>query len=98
MTLVNFTLGLFLTCTQKSHYIYKSLIAIFTECTAFPSKLTPCIVDKTTSLYFLGEPASLLVVMNTHPPLFLVCQQLPHPLAFTPLTLSHPSLQITLFT
>ncbi len=36
MKLVNFTHGLFLTCTQKSRYIYKSLLAIFTECTAFP--------------------------------------------------------------
>jgi hypothetical protein len=33
-----------------------------------------------TPLYLLGEPASLLVVTNTHPPLSLVCQQLPHPL------------------
>jgi hypothetical protein len=46
----------------------------------------------------LGEPASLLVVTNTHPSLSLVCQQLPHPLAFTPLTLSHLTVQITLFT
>ncbi len=79
MPLVNFTHDLFLTCTQKYIYIYKSLIAVFAECTAFPSKSTPCIIDKTTPLYFLGEPASLLVVTNSHPPLSLVCQQLPHP-------------------
>jgi hypothetical protein len=40
-------------------------------------------------LYLLEEPASLLLVTNTHPPLSLVCQQLSHPLlcpshAFTP--------------
>jgi hypothetical protein len=50
---------------------------------------TPCIVDKTTPLYLLGEPASLLVVTYPHPLLSLVFQQLPHPLAFTPLILSH---------
>ncbi len=37
------------------------------------------------------------MVTNTHPPLSLVCQQLPHPLAFTPLTYSHPTVWITLF-
>jgi hypothetical protein len=37
MTVVNCTHGLFLTFTQKSLYIYKSFIAIFTECTAFSS-------------------------------------------------------------
>jgi hypothetical protein len=31
-------------------------------------------------VYLLGEPASLLVVANTHPLLSLVCQQLPYPL------------------
>jgi hypothetical protein len=58
---------------------------------------TPCI-NKPTPLYLLGEPASLLVVANTHPPFSLVCQQLPHPLAFSPLTLSHPTVHITIFT
>jgi hypothetical protein len=28
----------------------------------------------------------MLVVTNTHPPLSLVCQQMPHPLAFAPFT------------
>jgi hypothetical protein len=81
----------------KSPYIYKSFIEIFTRCTAFPSNPTPCIIDKTTPLYLLKEPASLLVVTNTHP-LSLVCQQLPHPLAFASFTLSHPTVQNTLFT
>jgi hypothetical protein len=53
MTLVNFTHGLFLTCTQKSCYIYKSFIAIFTKCTTFPSKSTPYISDKTTCFTYL---------------------------------------------
>ncbi len=60
-------------------------------------KITPC-TNKVTPLYLLGEPASLLVVTNPHPPLSLVCQQLSHLLAFTPLTLSHPTVQIILFT
>jgi hypothetical protein len=38
-------------------------------------------------VYLLGEPASLLVVTKTHPPLSLVRQQLLHPLGFCP---SHP--------
>jgi hypothetical protein len=84
--LVNFTHGLFSTCTQKSHYISQSFIVIFTRCTAFPTNPTPCIINKTNLLYFLGEPVSLLVVTNTHPPLSFVCQQLPHPL----LCPSHP--------
>jgi hypothetical protein len=66
---VYFTHGFFLTCTQKSRYIYKSFIAIFTRHTAFPPNPTPCIINKTTPLYLLGEQASLLVVTNTHPPL-----------------------------
>jgi hypothetical protein len=36
-------------------------------------------------------------VTNTHP-LSLVCQQLPHHLAFASFTLSHPTVQNTLFT
>ncbi len=38
-------------------------------------------------VYLLGEPASLLVVTNTYPPLSLFSQQLLHPLGFCP---SHP--------
>jgi hypothetical protein len=72
MTVVNFAHGLFLTCTEKSLYIYKSCIAIFTECTVLPLEPTPCIDNKTTLLYLLGEAASLPVVTNTHPPLSLV--------------------------
>jgi hypothetical protein len=48
-------------------------------------RTNPFIVIKTTPLYLLGGPASLLVVVNTHPPLSLVCQQLPHPLLALPL-------------
>jgi hypothetical protein len=86
MTLVNFMHGLFLTCTQNSHYIYRSFIALFTRCAAFSPNLTPCVVNKTTPLYLLGEPASLLMVTNTHIPLSLVRQHLSHPL----LCPSHP--------
>jgi hypothetical protein len=39
---------------------------------------TPCFLP--TLVYLLGEPTSLLGVANTHPPLSLICQQLPHPL------------------
>jgi hypothetical protein len=44
---------------------------------------TPCFPP--TRLHLLGEPTSLLVVANAHPPLSLVCQQLPHPLPALPL-------------
>ncbi len=43
---------------------------------------------ETTPYYLLGEPASLLLLTNSHPPLSLVCQ-LPHPLGSTPF---HPFL------
>ncbi len=82
---------------KKSYYIYRSFITIFTRCTAFSPNPTPHIINRTTPLFLLGEPASLLMVTNTHPPLSLVCQQLPHPLLYT----SHPftpTVQITLFT
>jgi hypothetical protein len=39
-------------------------------------------VNKITPLYLLGEPACLLMVTNTHPPLSLVCQQLAYPLLY----------------
>jgi hypothetical protein len=78
--------NLFLTWTQISHYIFWSFIAIYTQYTTFPPNLTPCIWNRRTPFYLVGEPASLLVVMNAHPPFSLVCQQLPHPL----LCPSHP--------
>jgi hypothetical protein len=56
---------------------------------------TPCFLP--SHVHLLGEPASLLVVTNAHPPLSLICQQLPPPFACPP-TLSHPTFQITLFT
>ncbi len=65
--------------------MYNNLQRIVIHCT-----------NKVTPLYLLGEPASLLVVANPHPPLSLVYQQLFHPLAFTPLILSHPTVHITL--
>jgi hypothetical protein len=50
----------------------------------------PCLLTWRASFF--------LVVTNAHPPLTLVCQQLSDLLAFTPLNLSHPTVQITLFT
>jgi hypothetical protein len=98
MIVVYLTHGLFLTCIQKITCIYKSCIAIYIQMYNNPlEKITPC-ANKITQLYLLWEPASLLVVTNSHPPLSLVCQQLSHPLAFNPLTLSHPTVHITLFT
>ncbi len=96
MMVVYLTHGLFLTCTQKIMCIYKSCIMIYTYTNKQQSsrKVTPC-ANKITLLNLLGEPASLLVVTNLHPPLSLVCQQLSHPFAFTPLTLSHPTVHIT---
>jgi hypothetical protein len=89
MTVVNFTHVLFLTYTQKSRYICHASQYLFTECTVHPSEPTPCIDNKTTLLCLLGEQASLLVVTNTYPPMSLVYQQLPHPLAFLPLSPFH---------
>jgi hypothetical protein len=87
MMLVYFTHGLFLTCTQKSHFINRSFIAIFRY--SILSRPTPCTSIRQPPLYLLGEPASLLVRTNTDPPMSWVCQQLPHPLlcpshSFTP--------------
>jgi hypothetical protein len=47
-----------------------------------PMNPTPC--SLLPRVYLLKEPASLLVVANTHPLLSLVCQQLPHPLLVLP--------------
>ncbi len=81
MTLVNFTYGLFLTCTQNLIIFTIVHFNIYKMYSISPNS-TPCIINKRTLLYLLGEPASLLVVTNTHPSLSLVCQELPHP--FTP--------------
>jgi hypothetical protein len=70
------------TCIQKSHYFYRSSTLQYLH----DIQLTPCISNRTTLLYLIGELASLLVVTNAHPPLSLVCQQLPFPL----LCPSHP--------
>jgi hypothetical protein len=59
------THGLFLTCTQKYCFIYKSCIKIFTKCTAFLVRTNPLYQQLHNPAYLLGEPASLLVV--THP-------------------------------
>jgi hypothetical protein len=96
MMLVNLTHGLFLTWTQKSHYILQ--IIHYNIYMAYNTQSDP-LHPMASLLYLLGEPASLLVVTNTHPPLSLVCQQLPHPLlcpsyCLLPLTLSHPAVQI----
>ncbi len=98
MPVTYLTHGLFLTCTQKYQCIYKLGIAIFTECTATFIRTNPLPQQQSNPAYLLGEPASLLVVTNTHPPLSLICQQLSRPLAFTPLALSCPTVWMTLFT
>jgi hypothetical protein len=38
------------TSTQKSHYIYRSFIAVFTSYTTFPPNLTPCILMSSPAL------------------------------------------------
>ncbi len=87
MTLVNFTHGLFLTFTQKSHYIYRSFIAIFTRFTAFLPDPTPYI--------FIRQPCPLLTLENQ-----LHCSWWRIPiwsanncptLCFAPLTLANPT-------
>jgi hypothetical protein len=81
MLLVHLTHGLFLTWAQKSHHlqiIYYNIYMLFNA----SFNPTPCL--PLPRVYLLGEPTSLPVVANTHPPLSLVCQQLPHPLLALP--------------
>jgi hypothetical protein len=85
MALLNFTHGLFLTCTQKSHYIYRSFSAIFTRCTVLSCHPTPSFHLNKHPTLLTWRTSFFLVVTNTNPPMSLVCQQLPHPL---PLPLS----------
>ncbi len=92
MLLGHLTHGLFLTWTQKSHHLQIIYYNIFLFLNASFNP-TPC--SPLTRVYLLGEPTSLLVVANTHPPLSLVCQTAP-PFASPP-TLSHPTVQVTIF-
>jgi hypothetical protein len=85
MLLVHLTHGLFLTWTQISHFIYRLYTTIFTW-QIMPHPTQPLAFHNITWFYLPGEPASFLVVTNTHPPLSPVCQQLLHPL----LCPSHP--------
>jgi hypothetical protein len=80
MLLLHLRHGLFLTWTQRFYYITDYILQYLHDnrCLIQPNPLLP------TNLCLLGEPASLLVVTNTHPPLSLVCQQLPHPLLALP--------------
>ncbi len=66
----------------------------------FSAAFNPTPYFPPTRVCLLGEPTSLLVVVNTHPPLSLVCQQLPHPLVALPPfhTPKFPTVQVTLFT
>jgi hypothetical protein len=110
MLVMYFTHGLFLTCTQnlvlftnhifnlhtKSRFIYKSS-QYLQNVQQFSSQPTPCISNKQPCL-LTWRDSFFARGDESYPPLSLVCQQLSHPLAFTPLTLSHPTVQITLFT
>ncbi len=86
MLLVYLTHGIFLTWTQKSGYICSSYITIFTRHIMSHPTQPLMSHDSPCFTYLKNQPASFLVVTNTHPPLSLVCQQLPHPL----LCSSHP--------
>jgi hypothetical protein len=67
--------------TEISLYLQ---ITYYNNYTTYNASLNPSPCFITSCIYLLGEPASLLVVMNTHPPLSLVCQQLHHPLLALP--------------
>jgi hypothetical protein len=79
--LVNLAHGLFLTCSQKSHYIYRSFIAIFTRHTTFPPNLTyfisignPALLTWRTSFFAHGDkyPSNLVSGLpTTAPPIAL---------------------------
>jgi hypothetical protein len=93
-----FSHGLFLTCTQKSPYIYKSCIVIFTEFTAVFISTNP-LHQQQNNPALLTWRASFFPRGDEYPS--TIVSGLPttaHPLAFTPLTLSHLTVQITLFT
>ncbi len=63
-----FTHGLFLTCTQEYHCIYKSCKTIFTKCTAISIRTNPLHQQQSNPAYLIGEPAFLRAVTNTiHP-------------------------------
>jgi hypothetical protein len=49
-------------------------------------RYTTILKERTLALQNNPVPASLLVVTNSHPPLSIVCQQLPRPLALAPFT------------
>ncbi len=81
MLLMHLMPGLFLTWTQKSHQLQ---IIYYNIYTLFKASSSPTLCPPLPHVYLLGEPASLLMVANTHPPLSLVCKQLPHPLLVFP--------------
>ncbi len=78
MPVMYFTHGLFLTCTQKSCFIYKSCIAICQNLQQFWPEPTPCIGNKTTPFTYLKSQllCSWWRIPST---LVSVSQQLPHP-------------------
>ncbi len=81
MLLVHLIHGLFLTWTHKSHHLQ---IIYYNIYTLFKASFNPTSCSPLSRVYLLGEPTSLLVVANTHPPFSLVSQQLPHPLLALP--------------
>ncbi len=81
MLLVHLTHGLFLTWTQNLiilEIIYYNIYMLFN------ASVNPAPCFPLPHVYLLGESTSLLMMANTHPPLSLVCQQLPHPLLARP--------------
>jgi hypothetical protein len=67
---------------HRNLIIWRLYVTIFTCYFNASFNLTPCLL--LPCVYLLGGPTSLLMMVNTHPPLSLVCQQLPHPLLALP--------------
>jgi hypothetical protein len=66
MLVMYFTHGLFLTCTQKSHYIYSHALRYLQNVQQFSTAPTPCINNKATPLYLL-ERASFFACGDKYP-------------------------------
>jgi hypothetical protein len=77
----------FLTCTQKSRYIYKSCIAIFTECTVISMRSIP-LHRQQNNPAFLTWRASFFARGDEYPSTLVSClSTTAPPLGFYP---SHP--------
>ncbi len=97
--LVHLTHGLFLTWTQKSHYIYRLYTTIFTRIHGIEYLTQPNPLHSRTSLVLLTWRTSFFSRGDEYPSTLVSDPPTTAPpFAFSPLTLLHFTVQITLFT